>query len=279
MADNGADSDKSRTLRLLTEQDLARSEGGFNHTDSPVMQGFGRCAASSKVRHGSFQGRSPVLGPSISFGPFTLYPTARLIEKSGARLTLGSRALDILIVLTERVGEVVSHKELTQRVWRSLMVTSCSLRVHMTGLRKALGEGDGGTRYIANVPGQGYCFVAPVRQHDCDESSSAAVPLKQRILPSAPLARAGIASPPHPALRKQNLLNPHTTFAGRENEIQQIKGLLTSTRLLAQEAMAIAQALQDETVFAATLEAFANLSSEFADAYHQPRPFGWERIR
>jgi len=48
------------------------------------------------------------LGRSISFGPFRLYPTARVIERDGARLALGSRALDILIVLADRAGEVVS---------------------------------------------------------------------------------------------------------------------------------------------------------------------------
>ena len=80
------------------------------------------------------------LGRSVSFGPFRLYPGARLIERDGARLALGSRALDILIVLVDRAGEVVSHRELTQRVWRELVVSPSSLRVHISGLRKALGE-------------------------------------------------------------------------------------------------------------------------------------------
>src|SRR6516162_5641818 len=103
-------------------------------------------------------------GDSISFGPFRLFPAARAFEKNGVPLALGNRALDILIVLVERAGEVVSHRELITRVWRGLVVDPSNIRVHMTGLRRALDDRDGPGRYIANVTGQGYCFVAPVRR-------------------------------------------------------------------------------------------------------------------
>ena len=113
---------------------------------------------------------------SVSFGPFTLYPAARLIENEGAPLALGDRALDILIVLVERAGEIVSHKELISRVWRGLVVHPGNLRVHITGLRKAIGDGIGNTRYIANVPGQGYSFVAQIRR---GTSGAAPTPLPE----------------------------------------------------------------------------------------------------
>ncbi len=103
-----------------------------------------------------------VQGAPISFGPFRLFPAARAFEKDGVPLALGNRALDILMVLVEHAGEVVSHRELLARVWRGLVVDPSNLRVHMTGLRKALGDRDGKERYITNVAGQGYCFVAPV---------------------------------------------------------------------------------------------------------------------
>jgi len=103
-------------------------------------------------------------GDSISFGPFRLFPAARAIEKNGIPLALGNRALDILMVLVERAGEVVSHRELIARVWRGLVVDPSNLRVHMTGLRKALEERDGREKYIANVTSQGYCFVAMVKR-------------------------------------------------------------------------------------------------------------------
>ena len=99
---------------------------------------------------------------SVSFGPFRLFPAARAFEKSGVPLALGNRALDILMVLVEHAGEVVTHRELIARAWRGLVVDPSNLRVHMTALRRALGDGDEKARYIANVTGQGYCFVAPV---------------------------------------------------------------------------------------------------------------------
>jgi DNA-binding winged helix-turn-helix (wHTH) protein len=58
-------------------------------------------------------------------------------------LALGNRALDILIVLVERAGEVISHRELMARVWRGLAVEPGNLRVHITSLRRALGDSDG----------------------------------------------------------------------------------------------------------------------------------------
>ncbi len=97
-----------------------------------------------------------------SFGPFRLFAAERLLEKSNEPLHLGGRALDILITLVERAGEVVTRKELISRVWPDVIVEEANLRVHVAGLRKALGDGHDGARYVANVPGRGYCFVAPV---------------------------------------------------------------------------------------------------------------------
>ena len=54
------------------------------------------------------------------------------------------------------------QRELIARAWRGLVVESGNLRVQITFLRRTLGEGEQGMRYIANVPAQGYCFVAPV---------------------------------------------------------------------------------------------------------------------
>lgn len=159
------------------------------------------------------------LGRSVSFGPFRLYPGARLIERDGARLALGSRALDILIVLVDRAGEVVSHRELTQRVWRELVVSPSSLRVHISGLRKALGEEE--RQYIANVPGQGYCFVAPTSQAEANGTSASAAMSQEQA--------EGATAQSAP---RNNLPNQLTSFIGREREIRQLKDLLASTRLL-----------------------------------------------
>ncbi len=101
-------------------------------------------------------------GDVVSFGSFQLFPSARALEKAGVPLALGHRAFDILMLLVERAGEVVSQKELISRAWRGLVVDPSNLRVHISALRKTLGDVEDTSRYIANVAGQGYCFVAPV---------------------------------------------------------------------------------------------------------------------
>src|SRR5215510_10818925 len=98
----------------------------------------------------------------LSFGPFNLLVSERLLTKGGAPVELGGRALDILIALISRPNEVVSKKDLMARVWPDVTVDEGSLRFHMTGLRKALGDGKDGARYITTLAGRGYCFVAPV---------------------------------------------------------------------------------------------------------------------
>jgi len=97
-----------------------------------------------------------------SFGPFRLFAAERLLQKGDEPIPLGGRALDILIALVERAGEVVTRRELIARVWPDVTVEEANLRVHIAGLRKALGDGQDDARYVANVPGRGYCFVAPV---------------------------------------------------------------------------------------------------------------------
>src|SRR5882724_11194112 len=109
----------------------------------------------------------------VSFGPFRLLAAERLLERDGIPLQLGSRALDILIVLVEHAGAVVSSEELMSRVWPNVTVIESNLRVHVAGLRKALGEGRAGARYVSNVPGRGYCFVAPISRPNALKKSRA----------------------------------------------------------------------------------------------------------
>ena len=99
---------------------------------------------------------------AVSFGPFRLAPSERLLERAGKAVPLGGRALDILVVLLEHAGEVVSKRDLIERVWPDVIVDEGSLRFHISALRKALSDGKDGARYVTNVPGRGYCFVEPI---------------------------------------------------------------------------------------------------------------------
>jgi DNA-binding winged helix-turn-helix (wHTH) protein len=98
----------------------------------------------------------------LSFGPFNLFVSERLLEKAGEPIPLGGRALDILIALAQRAGEVVTRKDLISTVWPDVTVEDANLRFQMARLRKALGDGRDGARYVSTVAGRGYCFVAPI---------------------------------------------------------------------------------------------------------------------
>jgi CRP/FNR family nitrogen fixation transcriptional regulator len=98
----------------------------------------------------------------VSFGPFRLLPYQRLLLLQDKPVPLGSRALDILAALVERAGELLTKDELMSRIWPDTTVEAANVTVHIAALRRALGDGTEGRRYVVTVPGRGYIFVAPV---------------------------------------------------------------------------------------------------------------------
>ena len=123
--------------------------------------------------------------PGLSFGPFLFVANERLLTRDGAPVRLGSRALDILIVLISPPNQIVSKNELFSRVWPDVIVEESTLRFHMVSLRKALGDGKEGARYIETLPGRGYCFVAPVSRSELprDDGPIGAVNFPHENLP------------------------------------------------------------------------------------------------
>jgi predicted ATPase/DNA-binding winged helix-turn-helix (wHTH) protein len=138
----------------------------------------------------------------LAFGPFRLTPARGLLLENDKPCRLGSRALDILTVLVERAGETVTKQDLLAHAWPDAPVDDANLRVHVGALRKVLGDGQSGARYIVNVMGRGYCFVAPVVRTDEEPG---------------PLAAA-----PTPAPGRHNLPAPLTHVLGRDQVIDAI---------------------------------------------------------
>src|ERR1700675_3844781 len=98
----------------------------------------------------------------LRFGPFELSIGERILRREGEALPLGGRALDILIYLAERPGKVIAKQELIDHVWSDVTVEEGSIRVAVAAIRQALGDGQFGNRYIANIKGRGYSFVGTV---------------------------------------------------------------------------------------------------------------------
>jgi predicted ATPase/DNA-binding winged helix-turn-helix (wHTH) protein len=128
---------------------------------------------------------------NLQFGPFELSIGERLLLREGMVLPLGSRALDLLIYLAKRPGKVIAKQELIDHVWPDVTVEEGSLRVHMAAIRKALGDGQFGNRYIANVKGRGYSFVVTVVSLAGGTESRNAEFREQGRLPVRPIMMIG----------------------------------------------------------------------------------------
>jgi predicted ATPase/DNA-binding winged helix-turn-helix (wHTH) protein len=152
----------------------------------------------------------------ISFGPYSLIPARRLLLKDDAAVEVGSRGLDVLIALAEAAGEVVCQNELLDRAWPNIVVGKGSLRVTIAGLRRDLGDGRNGARYIASVTGRGYCFVAPVTRSLAEPLETAQVPR-----PNPPLPAADHRVPPQLA-----------RIVGRADAVDTLTTLLVSRRFV-----------------------------------------------
>src|SRR6266852_2302102 len=145
----------------------------------------------------------------LGFGPFELNVAERSLRKANQVIPLGGRAYDILIALLENAGEVVPKSELIAKAWPDVTVDEGGLRVHLSALRKALGDGQFGNKYIAGIQGHGYSFIAPVARLPADHDRGN--------------ASAGMSTHP-PALDR---------MAGPENVVRDIQILIqTEQRLI-----------------------------------------------
>src|SRR6201996_456140 len=121
------------------------------------------------------------------FGPYRLLVAQRLLLEGDKPVRLGSRAFDILAALVERAGEVVGKEELIARAWPQTFVEEANLKIQVSALRRALGDGQGDHRYIATVVGRGYNFVAPIRKAERPQAppSPTITPAARHNLPFA----------------------------------------------------------------------------------------------
>ena len=132
---------------------------------------------------------------------------ATSFSRTGYASEIGSRALDILIVLAEANGALVSKDELMGRVWPRRLVEDNTLQFHISTLRKAMGPD---RDLIKTISGRGYRFIADLSRHPD---------------PAAALARHADASPPatRPTLSSE--------LIGREAILAQLADFLAARRL------------------------------------------------
>lgn len=114
-------------------------------------------------------------------------PERQLLLDGEGPVRIGSRALEILLALVERPGELLTKSELMARVWPDVVVDEGNLRTQVALLRRALNDGQEGARYVVAVPGRGYRFVAPVGGSPPQVTVPTVTSATQR--PSQPLLR------------------------------------------------------------------------------------------
>ncbi len=145
----------------------------------------------------------------ILFGPFRLVVSERLLTNGSVPVDVSARSFDILTALLSKPTEVISREDLIDQVWPGIAVEESNLRVHIAKLRKTLGDGKDGVRYIETVAGRGYCFVAPVvRSDEQIDSPNKPIPFCQYDLPS------------------------RTTMIGREDDLRKLAARLMADRFV-----------------------------------------------
>jgi predicted ATPase/DNA-binding winged helix-turn-helix (wHTH) protein len=145
------------------------------------------------------------------FGEFRFQPHRSELFRGEERCKLGSRAIAILALLVERAGLLVTTADIVEHVWPGIFVEENNLRVHLSALRKILGESSSEGTYIVNEPGRGYRFAVPVRQEAAVSSHEIQPrPVRRGISPPMPLGR----------------------LVGREADLDALVDRISSARLL-----------------------------------------------
>src|SRR5262249_18962563 len=98
------------------------------------------------------------------FGPYRLHPAQQLLAEGTKRVPLTPKAFQILLVLVESQGQIVSKEELLQKVWPDAFVEEATLAQNVFTLRKQLKDDPESALYIETIPKRGYRFVAPVTE-------------------------------------------------------------------------------------------------------------------
>lgn len=123
------------------------------------------------------------------FGRFELRPGERLLLADGVPVPVGARAFDLLVVLSERAGSLVTKRELLEKVWPGLVVEENNLQVQVSQLRKLLGQGA-----VATIPGRGYRFGFPVARAETAGPPPASEEIGATTAEARPRARTNLPS-------------------------------------------------------------------------------------
>src|SRR5258706_12642654 len=164
---------------------------------------------------------SATSGPVMyRFGEFEVDVAAYEARCAGRRIPLTRQPMDLLLLLLERRGELVTREDIAKRLWAPDVFTDleAGIRTAVLKIRHVLGDSRESPRFVETITGKGYRFVAPV----------------EVVRPPAPHASpAAVAAPESRSDRsRHNLPAEVTSFVGRRTELLELPGALVSSRLL-----------------------------------------------
>jgi DNA-binding winged helix-turn-helix (wHTH) protein/predicted secreted protein len=106
--------------------------------------------------------RAPV-SRLYEFGPFVLNAAEHLLTANGTAVPLPPKAFELLVVLVENNGSLVTKNDLLEIVWQDVSVEEGNIPYNVSLVRKALGDNAAAPRYVATVSKLGYRFIAPLK--------------------------------------------------------------------------------------------------------------------
>jgi Tol biopolymer transport system component/DNA-binding winged helix-turn-helix (wHTH) protein len=144
------------------------------------------------------------------FGPFRMDAAEHLLLRSGDVVPLTPKAFDLLLALVEEHGHLLEKDELLKKVWPDTFVEEANLASNISQLRKVLGDGENGQRYIETAPKRGYRFVASVKevtQKRAEPTIQEFPGLQSTVAEGEQAANVGDRIPAHPAVKAESLVS------------------------------------------------------------------------
>jgi DNA-binding winged helix-turn-helix (wHTH) protein len=139
------------------ERKMSQRDGVSCMKGTPV---FARCRFSNVMQLPCHIGVKSAAQASLGFGRFRVLLRQRQLLADELPVELGTRAFDLLLALLESDGSLVTKEQLLARVWPGIAVAEVNVKVHVSALRKALGED---RDFIRTELGRGYRFTAAVQ--------------------------------------------------------------------------------------------------------------------
>jgi predicted ATPase/DNA-binding winged helix-turn-helix (wHTH) protein len=172
---------------------------------------------------------------SIRVGEFQLYPSERVLSVAGKPVELGARAFDLLLVLAENPGRLVTKATLIERVWPRVIVDENNLPAQIAALRKILGA-----EAIRTVPGFGYRLELAVSSGDVANTVSAPAMSDPVAVPvvASPVTRDRPATLPRLSVPRRSWPNRLGPLVGRDDEVREIQSALARASFVTVVGMA-----------------------------------------